>query len=272
MARCRRVGAGKPDVERDDPRLGPEAQDRQEEHHVAGRRRERGRRHAEIGKGGRGRARREEQEGREHERQPAVSHGQVPGAGLDRVRFVGVRHDEEVRGERHPFPHQEERQHVAGAGNQAHGEEEEIEHGAEEPQRVAAVVRLGVAGAVETARHGDESDERQEERAQGIQPERETVGDGQERGDLDDERHLQGEERERDAESRSSAHDGAERGHAARDAVGRREHRGDRTERVAGQHEEEQEGHRRPTAARMPRRMSAGSGGQPSTKTSTGMI
>jgi hypothetical protein len=75
VARRRRVSARQPDVERDDAGLGAEPQKREQEHRVAGRRRERGGRRAQIAEVAGHRARREEQEGREQEGQSRMGHG-----------------------------------------------------------------------------------------------------------------------------------------------------------------------------------------------------
>ena len=171
---------------------------------------------AQVAEGRRSRTRREEQEGREDERQPAMRHGEVPAARENRVRLARLGHDEEIRRERHAFPHQEEGQHIAGAGDQAHGEQEEIQHCAEEPQRVPALVGLRVRGAVDAAGNGDESDQGQEQGAQRVKPEVEAANAREERGCLQGEGRPAGEDRERESESCPRAHHRPRRGRTAR--------------------------------------------------------
>ena len=167
----------------------------------------------------------------------------------------------------------------AGAGDQTHREEKQIQHGAEEAQRAATLIRLGVPDPVDGARNGDEADEAEEKGAQGVEPEYEAVRDREERGHLQDERRSADEDLEGEAETGPASHHGPRRDQATHETAARGQHRDGGPERVPGKHEAEQKRHwaprahrRRPMAARMPWRMATGSGGQPSTKASTGMI
>ena len=128
------------------------------------RRRGRGGR-AEVGEVERGRVRAQAAGTREQEGQADLGHAEIPAGGPHRLRLVALRQDEEVGRQRHALPHEQERHHVVGERHEAHGQEEHVQHRAEQPERVAALVRGRVADAVEGRRRGRPCSTRTRKRA-----------------------------------------------------------------------------------------------------------
>ena len=180
----------------------------------------------------------------------------------------------------------EERQRVVGDHLHAQRQQQDVQHRAQQAERRAPLVRRRVAVAV----HGD--------RGRATRPtttRKNALRPSTRQGESGQRQERRG-ERRRDAGAETHgaqpqpgerAHERAPGGEAAsrRAADGER---GERPDRVRGEDhqsagdargpsrhppdDEKQDGHRRPIAARMPCRMAVGSGGHPSTKTSTGMI
>ena len=175
MARRRRVRARQPHVERDQPRLGAEADQREREHRAARAPAQPGGGRPEIDEIERGRPRAEPEERGEQEREPDLGHPEVPVAGADRLRILVVGQHQEIGGQRHALPREQEGHHVVGERHQAGGEQEQVERRPEAAERVAARVPRGVADAVEGRGRRDHADQGQEERAERVHPQRDAA-------------------------------------------------------------------------------------------------
>ena len=176
VARGRGVRAREPDVERDHAGLGGEARERQEEQRRSRRavevtrRRAKGREVERPGPLGQGKECDEEQ-GR-----PSVGHHHVeePRSRVLAIPVVGD--DEDVAGERHAFPAEEEGQRVAGAAEERHAAQEHVqrEHLRRLPRRSrVGRVRPEVGRTVDGRRDGHEGDDEQEVGREPVDRERE---------------------------------------------------------------------------------------------------
>ena len=157
---------------------------------------------------------------------------------------------------------------------------------AEEPQRGSCpLVHPGIGGAVERRGNGDHAPRSRGRAPPDASSRRLTPpASSSSHGSSTAERRSPDQRVETQRQPGARARDRSQRGEAARLSRGRREEGARGPGRVAEDHREEQGlGQRhaywrrgradsRSSAARMPRRMSAGSGGHPSTNASTGMI
>src|SRR5213594_3118912 len=184
---------------------------------------------------------REQQERGEQEGQAELGHGEVPAARPQRLRLVRLGHDEEVGGERHALPRGEESHHVVGERDEAHGQEEQVQHDAEQRERAPALVDRGVGGAVERGGDGDEADHDEEEGAERVEPEGEAARDGQERGQLEAERGARQQHVEAEAEPGGSADHGTGRGQRPRGATPATQQGAERARAVAAYHQQEED-------------------------------
>jgi hypothetical protein len=127
VAGGRGVRARQPDVERDDAGLGGEPREGQEEQHRPGGTVEVVRRSAQGLEAEAAGALGERQEGDEEQGGAAVGHHQVeqPGAGVFAIAVVGD--DEDVAREGHALPAEQEGQRVAGAADQRHAAQEDVQ-------------------------------------------------------------------------------------------------------------------------------------------------
>ena len=281
MRRRGRMRARQPDVQRHDAGFRSEGGESKREHRAARRRRQRRCARTEVDKRRRARSRRHDQKHRQQQHETKMRHGRVPEAGRARVARLVLGHHEEVRRNRHQLPRKQECEHVRRARHEAHAEEERIEHQTEEAERSSSVVVGGVREAVDRGEQTDAADEREEERAERVELNRDAAGNGDHVGPHQLEPIPGGENGQRNHEPRDTAGRCADCRRPTRDPIRRRDQRDNRAGQVAGNHEQEGgrtidrhragPGDKRSSAARMPRRMSAGSGGQPAIETSTGM-
>src|SRR6266545_3113398 len=160
----------KPDVERDEPGLRAEADESQGEDGVARPRRERTGRRAKIAEASRA-ARLEEQESAEKTGEAELGHGEIPLAGAHDLRLVRLGHHEEVGAERHALPDEKEGQRPVGERDEAHRQEEDVQHEADLAERGTAIPRPRVARAVERRRRGNQARQGKEDGAQGVEGE-----------------------------------------------------------------------------------------------------
>ncbi len=284
MARGGRVRERKPHVERDQAGLRPESEEREQEHGIARMGRQRRRGAAEVRESGGRRARRHEQEGRHQQHQPPVGHGQIPEAGLAGLPLIGFGQDQEVGGDRHQLPEEQERDDVVGERDETQGEQEEIQHGPEQAQGVSPLVDAGIGPAKERAGDGNDLHDHEEECAQAVEMQADAARHREQLRDLEPERRTRDQRVEAQHEPGGAAHDRPQRREAAGARAGRGQESAAGPGDMAEDHgQEERQGQRhayrreeradrRSSAARIPRRMSAGSGGHPATKTSTGTI
>ena len=204
-----------------------------------------------------------------------VRHPGVPAAGAQALAGVAVADHQEVRSERHPLPGEQEREDVGGQDDETHAEQEQGEHHAGEAPASGRVAAGRVLERVDRRRRADEADHEEKRGAQCIETENE--GEiGKRRRELQSGRAFRHERQERRDRCRhGSTHD---QGHPPPTTRPRQGQQG--RPQVAASHHEERADHgigrcharpgRRSSAFRMPRRMSTGSGGQPSTNRSTG--
>ncbi len=170
VAGGRGVGAGEPEVERDETGLETES-DQREQGEPAGR----GAARAEPGPGreveaAAGVPRRGEED--EDGEGPDVGRGQVDPGGRLRVLPVGLGADQEKATERHHLPREEEEHGVVGEEHEGHGAGDEP---VPELQPHRAVAHRGlrpVGEPVDRAQRRDDQDGQQEERRERVEPHR----------------------------------------------------------------------------------------------------
>ena len=212
-----------------------------------------------------------------------MGHGQVPESGLPSLSPIRFSQYQEVRSDGHQLPEEHERHDVVGQRHEAQREQEQVQHRPERAQRRSVFVDARVGPAKQRGWHRHDLDDHKEEGAQAVQAEARAARQGEQL------RHIQMEGRSPDQrvqpqnEPRAASHNRASGSDAPRTPTTRRDQGPGRAGAVAEHHdEEERQGRRhvyrgrgagsRPRAAKMPLRMSAGSGGQPATKASTGTI
>lgn len=188
----------------------------------------------------------------------------------------------------------QEREDVPGARDEAHPEQKAVEHQPEDAKRPAAFVRRRVGDPVNGRGKAQRGDERQKERTKEIEPNLDAAGGGHVR-----ENDFKGAARRKNGQSGRKARAATDDGPKRRDDAGgagrwrqRRQHGADHIPRnhhtqgdavhihqrtactgacAGGVDVDRRRSGKRPSASRMPRSMSEGSGGQPAMLTSTGM-
>ncbi len=217
-----------------------------------------------------------------------MGHAKVPVGGRDGIGMVVLRQNQEAGGERDELPHEQERQRIVGHDLEAHGEHQEVD----QPVGAATSGRGGVAQVaepIEPGGQGDQSDDDEEEGPERVEVEPERPeeeprnrGDGRreagDHGASEDQTggcaDRRGNRRHCPAKSARGQQRNQRGAGIGADEHGQEEfceaHAGSSREGAAGPRRSGGFGNR-PSAARMPRRMSAGSGGHPSIHASTGI-
>src|SRR5881409_2452281 len=178
MRRGGRMGIRKPHVERHNAGLGAEPDQGRHEGYGPQARGQGGLRMTEDIEGEGARFPEQEQERQDDEGRSDMGHDEVEEPRIPDLSFLVLGHHEEIREQRHDFPHDQEEEPVVGEDDERHGEQKAVEEGPERANGGPTIELRHVTERIDRTGQADQGDGQHEKCGQRVETDRKAqIGD-----------------------------------------------------------------------------------------------